>query len=82
MHTKENSFRQWAGLTCLKVSLPSASSDSYTAGMPLEEMIREMGPVMHSALCLNASSSLQPTGFAEVSVAGTQPSLHGNICRS
>lgn len=59
MHTSSEGW--YAALyACSNTFLPSSSSDSYTALMPLLLMMREMGPVMHSTLCLKASSSLMP----------------------
>ncbi len=60
-------------LTCLKVSLPASSSASYTAGMPSVDTILLMGPVMHSALFLKASSSLRQQRFERFRVCYDAP---------
>jgi hypothetical protein len=60
--------------TCSKIFLASASNDSYTASMPLVEMMRETGPVMHSTLCLKASSSLRRNGCAAGRATRAKPS--------
>jgi len=45
----------------MKVFLAAASGmASYTARMPLVEIMEEMGPVMDSTVFLNASSSDMP----------------------